>query len=68
MITVKLFYSLDHIEIGELGVFLIISLSPFYFASLSSKYRANLAAIDVTLTTCAIKTTGQILTNYTGCV
>ena len=52
-----------HIEICELEVFLYISLSPFNIAIVSSKYMAVLAAIDVTLTTCAIQTTGKILAN-----
>ena len=52
MISVT-FVIIVHIEIG----------SPFNIASVSSKYMAILAAIDVTLTTCAIQTTGKILAN-----
>ena len=52
-----------HIEIGELEVFLDISISPFNIAFVSSKYMAILAASDVTLTTCAIQTTNKILAN-----
>ena len=62
MISVT-FVLIVHIEIGELEVFLDISLSPFNIASLSNNYMAILAAIDVTLTTCAIQTTGNILAN-----
>ena len=52
-----------HIELGEFEVFLDISIFPFNIAFLSSKYMAILAASDVTLTTCAIPTTGKILAN-----
>ena len=52
-----------HIEIGELGVFLDIVISPFNIASVSSKYMAILAASDVTLMTRAIQTMGKILAN-----
>ena len=45
-------------------VIIDIFLSPFNFACVSSKYVANLAASDVTLTTCAIQTTDQILANF----
>ena len=62
IISVK-FDLIVHIEIGELEVFLDISLSPFNIASVSSKYMAIPAAIDVTLTTCAIQTTCKIFAN-----
>ena len=62
MISVT-FVSIVYIEIGEREVFLDISLSPFNIAFVSSKYMAILTAIDVTLTTCAIQTTGKILPN-----
>ena len=61
MISVT-FVLIVYIEIGELEVFLDISLSPFNIASVPSKYMTILAAIDVTLI-CAIQTTGKILAN-----
>ena len=44
---------LDHFEIGEIEVFVDISVTPFYFANMSKKI-ANLAACNVTMTRCAI--------------
>ena len=58
-----MYYLLNHFEIGDIYVFVDISLSPFNFASVSSKYMANLVASDVTLTTSAIQTIGQMLAN-----
>ena len=45
-----MFSLLDHFEICEIYVFVDISVSPFIFANMSSKYIANLAASNVTLT------------------
>ena len=45
---------MDHFEIGEIEVFVDISVSPFNFACMSSKNIANLAASNATLTRCAI--------------
>ena len=53
------FVSIVHVEIGELEVFLDISISTFNIASVSSIYMAILAAIDVALKTCAIQTTAK---------
>ena len=53
MITVKCVLNLDHFKIREFIVFAAISLSPFNFVNISSKKFANLAASNVTLTSCA---------------
>ena len=45
-----MFKSFDHLEIGEILLFVYISLSPYNFANVWSKYVANLAASRVTLT------------------
>ena len=47
-----MFWLFDHFEIGEIYVFVDISVSPFNFVNMSSKYIANLAASNVTLTRC----------------
>ena len=39
---------MDHFEIGKIEAFFDISVSPFNFANISSKYIANLAASNVT--------------------
>ena len=44
---------LDHFEIGEIDVFVDISVSSFNFANMKSKNIVNLAAISVTLTSCS---------------
>ena len=63
------FHLIVHIEIGELEVFLDISLSPFNIALAcrANMYMAILTAIDVTLTTCAMQTKGKILANINCC-
>ena len=48
-----MFQLLDHFAIGEIEVFVDISVSPIIFTNMSSKYIANLAAGNVTLTRCA---------------
>ena len=53
-------FLLNHFEIGEIEVFVDISVSPFNFANMSSKDIANLAASNVILTHCA----NTVLTQY----
>ena len=48
-----MFVLLDYLEIGEIDVFVDISISPCNFANMSSNYIANLAASNVALTRCA---------------
>ena len=48
-----MFQLLDHCKIDEIKEFIDIYVSPFHFTNMSSKYIANLAASDVTLTHCA---------------
>ena len=43
-----MFQLLDHCKIDEIKEFIDISVSPFHFTNMSSKYIANLAASDVT--------------------
>ena len=63
------FHLIVHIEIGELEVFLDISISPFNIALAcrANMYMAILAAVDVTLTACAIRTKCKILANINCC-
>ena len=53
MISIKYVLIVGLFQNRQIEIFVNISVSPFNFANMSSKYIANLAASNVTMTRCA---------------